>query len=175
MTTMESVTRCLNFFASAIRSGEPWTEACEREYQAALAALASVPGGGASPVDEIAGERRRQVEVEGWMPEYDDLHTDGRLARAAVCYAMSAGRPFYTTLSKPPWWPFAITWWKPTSRRRDLIKAAALIVAEIERLDRAAALNTQTGRVDERPLLGKDAKPLGEISPAELRKLYPRG
>jgi hypothetical protein len=90
---------------------------------------------------DIAAERRRQVEVEGWLPEDDDLHEDGRLARAAVCYAMSAGRPFYTILSEPPsWWPFAITWWKPTSRRRDLIKAAALIVAEIERLDRAASL-----------------------------------
>lgn len=30
-------------------------------------------------------------------------------------------------------------WWKPGAPRRMLIKAAALIVAEIERLDRAAA------------------------------------
>lgn len=28
--------------------------------------------------------------------------------------------------------------WKPTTSRRDLVKAAALILAEIERLDRAA-------------------------------------
>ena len=31
--------RCLGFFASVIKSGEPWTETCEREYRAALAAL----------------------------------------------------------------------------------------------------------------------------------------
>ena len=28
--------RCLGFFASVIKSGEPWTETCEREYRAAL-------------------------------------------------------------------------------------------------------------------------------------------
>jgi hypothetical protein len=35
-------------------------------------------------------------------------------------------------------WPWDLKWWKPTTPRRDLVKAAALIVAEIERLDRAA-------------------------------------
>jgi hypothetical protein len=29
-------------------------------------------------------------------------------------------------------------WWKPKDRRRDLVRAAALIIAEIERLDRDA-------------------------------------
>lgn len=29
--------RCLGFFASVIKSGEPWTETCEREYREALA------------------------------------------------------------------------------------------------------------------------------------------
>jgi hypothetical protein len=27
---------CLHFFASVIKSGEPWTATCEREYLAAL-------------------------------------------------------------------------------------------------------------------------------------------
>ncbi len=35
----------------------------------------------------IAAERRRQVEQEGWTPEHDDEHGDGSLALAAVCYA----------------------------------------------------------------------------------------
>lgn len=37
-------------------------------------------------------------------------------------------------------WPlsWAKSWLKPKDRRRDLIRAAALIIAEIERLDRAA-------------------------------------
>jgi len=29
--------RCLGFFASVIKSGEPWTDACQREYDAARA------------------------------------------------------------------------------------------------------------------------------------------
>lgn len=36
-------------------------------------------------------------------------------------------------------WPWDESWWKPTTPRRDLVKAAALILAEIERLDRMAA------------------------------------
>ncbi|BCR41623.1 hypothetical protein KHAB170019_24460 [Acinetobacter baumannii] len=34
------------------------------------------------------------------------------------------------------WWPFADTFWKPKSPRQDLVRAAALLIAEIERLDR---------------------------------------
>ncbi|WP_171346570.1 hypothetical protein [Acinetobacter baumannii] len=32
--------------------------------------------------------------------------------------------------------PFADTFWKPKSPRQDLVRAAALLIAEIERLDR---------------------------------------
>ena len=34
-------------------------------------------------------------------------------------------------------WPWLSSWWKPSTNRRDLVKAGALILAEIERLDRA--------------------------------------
>lgn len=83
--------------------------------------------------------------MEGWSPEHDDKHTDGVLARAASAYA------FHATLSDPMrkshtrnppegyGWPWPDEWWKPTTPRRDLVKAAALILAEIERLDRATA------------------------------------
>jgi hypothetical protein len=36
-------------------------------------------------------------------------------------------------------WPWSREWWQPKDRRRDLVRAGALIVAEIERLDRAAS------------------------------------
>ena len=29
--------RCLALFASVIKSGEPWTDTCEREFRAAMA------------------------------------------------------------------------------------------------------------------------------------------
>jgi hypothetical protein len=36
----------------------------------------------------------------------------------------------------PDGWPWAPELWKPANARRDLVKAGALILAEIERLDR---------------------------------------
>lgn len=90
---------------------------------------------------DVAIERRRQIEAEGWTERHDDHHVDGELARAGSAYAYAAA---YTEAERatngyPAWWPFSRSWWKPADRRRMLIKAAALILAEIERLDRAAA------------------------------------
>lgn len=80
---------------------------------------------------ELVAERRRQIEAEGWTPYHDDEHGNGELARAAACYALGKILNGY--------WPWSPRWWKPKDRRRDLIRAGALIVAEIERLDRASA------------------------------------
>lgn len=91
-----------------------------------------------SVMDEIAAERRRQIEVEGWTPTRDDYHHPrGELARAAGVYALSAGGRYAVS----QYWPWHRAWWKPTNPRRDLIKAAALIVAEIERLDRIQGID----------------------------------
>lgn len=88
---------------------------------------------------DVLAERRRQISAEGWTPEHDDLHADGAIARAAAAYAIQSAD--YPMIKGPKralaWWPWDRKWWKPTSRRRDLVKAAALIIAEIERLDRA--------------------------------------
>jgi len=96
---------------------------------------------------DVLAERRRQIEAEGWTPEHDDQHAAGQLAGAAACYARHVNArgwvidtPFdtYATEDAPNGWPWDESWWKPTTPRRDLVKAAALILAEIERLDRAA-------------------------------------
>lgn len=42
----------------------------------------------ASVIGEIAAERRRQVQQEGWTTEHDDLHCGGELSSAAACYAL---------------------------------------------------------------------------------------
>ena len=90
-----------------------------------------------SIIDEIAAERRRQIEQEGWTPEHDNVHSGGQMAMAAACYALSsAGVADWLRVTSLKLWPWGREWWKPTTRRRDLIKAGALIVAEIERLDR---------------------------------------
>lgn len=96
-------------------------------------------------IAEIAAERQRQVEVEGWSAEHDDReHYRGELALAAASYAEHATRfrdaeafgSRYAIKAPPSNWPFHHRWWKPKDPRRDLIRASALIVAEIERLDR---------------------------------------
>lgn len=92
---------------------------------------------------EIARERERQRGAEGWTHAHDDQHVSGELARAAGTYAFhSAGKRIHRPGSCPVNWPWDVSWWKPTDRRRDLIKAGALIVAEIERLDRASKSST---------------------------------
>ena len=40
---------------------------------------------------------------------------------------------------RPLFWPWDGNRWKPSTPRNDLIKAAALLIAEIERLDRIEA------------------------------------
>lgn len=93
-----------------------------------------------SAIDDIAVERARQITAEGWTLDHDDKHAHGQLAKAAASYAY--GSTIGTT-SRRWWfpadmWPWDKSWWKLTDPRRDLVKAGALIVAEIERLDRAA-------------------------------------
>lgn len=89
-----------------------------------------------SGVDDIASERRRQVSEEGWTPAHDDQHTRGELEHAAVTYLIH-GAGSHAPLRTPPLrWPWAAKWWKPKNRRADLVRAGALIAAEIDRLDR---------------------------------------
>lgn len=90
----------------------------------------------AAVTDEIYWERRRQIEVEGYPPDHDEYNSGGELAAAAACYALSASGPGCEGDDPPPMWPWVAEVWKPKNPRRDLIRAAALIVAEIERLDR---------------------------------------
>jgi Lar family restriction alleviation protein len=85
---------------------------------------------------DVLAERRRQVEAEGWTPERDDDYADGQLSMAAACYAQQGDSPNY---GPPEDWPWNREWWKPSNDRRNLVKAGALILADIERLDRAAA------------------------------------
>ncbi|EOD8929181.1 hypothetical protein N1E27_23140 [Pseudomonas aeruginosa] len=89
---------------------------------------------------DVQAERRRQITAEGWTPEHDDEHSHGQMARAAGCYALagsSAPNDGTAALLVSLAWPWDQQWWKPTSARRDLVKACALALAEIERLDRA--------------------------------------
>lgn len=98
-----------------------------------------LPGGETmtSAARDVLAERQRQINVEGWTPEDDDRYENGDLANAAACYAVHAAEEGAPTDAAPSAWPWDAKWWKPSTPRRDLVKAGALILAEIERLDRA--------------------------------------
>lgn len=109
---------------------------------------------------DVLAERSRQVEKEGWTPEHDDEHGRGEMALAAGAYAVTAATGLelradeatYAKASSPIRWPWAPRWWKPTNPRRDLVKAAALILAEIERLDRASGIATPPAPIVSAPV-----------------------
>jgi hypothetical protein len=89
-------------------------------------------------VELIAQERRRQVEVEGWTPKHDDEQIRDALTRAVQCYARAAEYQLAgLSIAGPPpaLWPWEDSWWKPSPDPvRNLVKAGALIAAEIDRL-----------------------------------------
>jgi hypothetical protein len=97
-----------------------------------------------SAIEDIAAERRRQIEIEGWDAAHDDEHESGSLATAGAVYCLNAADKIddwtdyvLQKITAPTMWPWDARWWKPKNVRYDLVRAAALIVAEIERLDRA--------------------------------------
>lgn len=95
---------------------------------------------------EILAERLRQIYDEGFDTSHDDAHDAGELSGAAAAYAMHAADALHPQSQGdafrngeiPYGWCWDEKWFKPTTPRQSLIKAAALIVAEIEKMDRQA-------------------------------------
>lgn len=93
--------------------------------------------------DLIAEERVRQIGAEGWTKEHDDGHIRAELVVAANGYAAAAAiqirypeQPFPKDFV-PPAWPWDDAWFKLSKDPiRNLVKAGALIAAEIDRLTR---------------------------------------
>ncbi len=83
-------------------------------------------------IKEIKKERQRQIVKEGYDKWHDDFEWgEGELAHAAACYA-------YSHVEELPWpWEKESDKRKKHTRRRQLVIAAALLVAEIERIDRS--------------------------------------
>jgi len=98
----------------------------------------------------ILDERRRQIEKEGWTSEHDDVHRLGELSQAAHVYAEVASAQARGASSEEfpadmmvaeGDWPFEECWWKPSPDPiRNLVKAGALVAAEIDRLQRLPLL-----------------------------------
>ena len=99
----------------------------------------------------IAAERTRQIEDEKWTPEHDDKHRKNQLALAASSYIAAVTDPdeWAGERGELPGpchdWPWTKKWWKPSDDPiRNLVKAGALIAAEIDRLQRAQAKGGQS-------------------------------
>ena len=129
----------------------------------------ATPAEPASGVELIGLERQRQIGVEGWAREHDEM----QLTAAAACYLKAADAtgnaqvrsisvrrlierrglkpdadPYYRRMlddpishtfgdAPPERWPWDESWWKPSNDSiRNLVKAGALIAAEIDRLHR---------------------------------------
>lgn len=95
----------------------------------------------------VLAERQRQVDGEGWTAEHDDQHEPGEMAAAGAAYALNtrwrrSGSAGVLPLAV---WPWSSDWWRPTTFRRDLVKSAALIIAEGERHDRARKTSPRRG------------------------------
>lgn len=99
-------------------------------------------------IELIAGERLRQIHMEGYDAANDDQFTEQELAKAAAAYALPDVEkclilkgPIYGTHGTALanlLWPFE-GMMKNGPRLNELIKAGALIAAEIDRLLRAAS------------------------------------
>lgn len=111
-------------------------------------------------IELIAAERQRQISEEGWTPEHDKNLIEHELVYAAICYADPNKRlikrqegdngtghrsihldngpegPGEYIVMPPTLWPWDISKWKPTPDDpvRQLVKATALLIAEIDRL-----------------------------------------
>lgn len=110
-----------------------------------------------NPLELIAQERKRQIEAEGFTPTHDDEHEFGELALVAALYATPV-RLFEQAKDlsgdvylRDPWPSDWFTKWdkrryageivNPATHTRQerfnlLVKAGALIVAEMERIQR---------------------------------------
>jgi hypothetical protein len=121
-------------------------------------------------IELIVAERHRQITEEGWSPQHDDTRDRGELSQAAAVYADASGAivrgasasdlhiltdtddygPIYVGsyvgFDGSPSWPWDDRQLKLSDDPiRNLVKAGALIVAEIERLQRADGSSNPKG------------------------------
>ena len=94
----------------------------------------------------IEEERLRQIYIEGYTSEHDDTESEGQLSRAAALYALPSHLRWYIKYL----WPWGDDDYKPDKeytdegRIRELVKAGALISAEIDRIKRLSDAKKNT-------------------------------
>lgn len=119
----------------------PWQNAIEAAEAYQPAQVVDLGAG----IKAIASERERQLCIEGFSRDSDEQYREGELARAATAYVQLAamdlqvGSRKHIASQEPPFfWPWAPAWWKPVDARHDLVRAGALIAAQIDLIDSQA-------------------------------------
>lgn len=133
---------CCEPLSAAIKDGltmEQWRYSATHPTQQGLEAPTQA-------ARSVIAERARQIATEGYTPEQDDGYNPGVLALHGGLYACHA----FDNLTKkraPEGWQWDEKWWKSKDPRSNLVKAGALILAEIERIDRVCAAQAKQGGV----------------------------
>jgi hypothetical protein len=150
----EAARREAEFIAKGIDLAYESSEAAREKVQAdaeRLEAMVGVIGthlfdiptttGMIDVLSERARQRAPRPSGEGWDDEHDAQHRHNQLIKAACAYALAEGAEALAPLV----WPWNMSWWKPKTKRRNLVRAAALLIAEVDRLDRAAKIEAARG------------------------------
>lgn len=83
-----------------------------------------------SGVELISDERKRQIEEEGFTKVMDSYLKENDLTKASICYMKANLMPFDDAIRDFPW---ASSCFKPKDFLRNLVRAGALIAAEIDK------------------------------------------
>lgn len=127
---------------SALAERDKW----EQAYNEAIMSQPVI----SKAAQDILNERQRQIEAEGFTAERDARYVGYPLARAGAAYALAASATVEERDGMLASWVRAVpnevveAWpsdwdarhFKPKTRRDDLVKAAALILAQLDQMDR---------------------------------------
>jgi hypothetical protein len=99
---------------------------------------------------EVLDERNRQINSKGYDEHHDNVYTQNELIRAADSYVSNViqrgwvynenNPEKYQKEEVPEYFPFDDCFWKPENPRKDLVKAVAMLIAELERIERMSKL-----------------------------------
>lgn len=91
---------------------------------------------------DVLAERERQIKELQYTPKHDAFYEPGSLARAAGVYALRAFSDNAEawdggSVAFENFWPWREESYNPKSPRENLVRAAALLLAEIDKYDAA--------------------------------------
>ncbi len=110
-------------------------EAYVRDFGGAVHNLGMMMAELSPAARSVLAERHRQISAKGYTPAADDRYTGCELAAAAATYAVGT-KPSDLQVLNARVWPWPAHTFHFSTYRRSLEKAGALILAELERLDR---------------------------------------